>query len=284
MINVFIINWYCIKDIKLQLESLLQSEAKNFRVVIINNSIPEHEKLKNLIELFKKEIEIHCLKSPKNIGYAGGNNLAFSYINKKKLNGDILIANSDITFHSKTIGLLQLNLKDNIGAISPRIFNERNEHIFDYIKIKGFQQKYLKSDLLICNTDYVPGCCFMVKRDLVNKIGLFDEDFFMYWEEVDLSLRILKEGYGLICSTKATINRKENSSKTYINSIKFSTRNSFLLKKKHDLPTFSHILYLFTILMLSFKKSLKMSNIEPIKSFFLGMHDGYSLVNFKGEK
>lgn len=284
MINIFIINWYCIEDITLVLKSLSNSEFKNFRVIIINNSKSENEELIDLITIFNEKIEIHSITSPHNIGYSGGNNLALSFINKNNLAGDILISNSDITFNAKTIGILRSNLKGNVGAISPRIFNSQNKHIVDHIQLKGFQQKFLKTDLPICDTDYVPGCCFMIKREIVESIGLFDEKFFMYWEEVDLSLRILNAGYRLICSTEATINRKENSSKTYINSIKLSTRNSFLLKSKHRLGTTSHILYLCTILMLSFKKSFKMLNIRPIKSFFLGLRDGYSLINLKNVK
>ena len=284
MINIFIINWYCLEDITSLLKSLLNSEFKEFRVIIVNNSISEDKQLTNLIKIFIEEIEIHAITSQDNIGYAGGNNLALAYLNSNNLDGDILISNSDITFNSKTIANLQLHLKGKVGAISPRIFNSSNKHLMDCIQLRGFQQKYIKTDLLICDTDYIPGCCFMIKRELVERIGLFDERFFMYWEEVDLSLRAINEGYRLVCSTKATIKRKDNLTKTYINSIKFSIRNSFLLKKKHKLETWSHVIYLFSILMLSINKSFKMFSIQPIKSYVSGIYHGYSLINLKGMK
>tara|TARA_Y100000992_G_C21250825_1_gene485775 strand:+ start:316 stop:1161 length:846 start_codon:yes stop_codon:yes gene_type:complete len=277
VINIFLINWFCLEDIKFLLQSLEISEYKKFRVIIVNNSKEENDELGLMIKSFFETIEIHTINSSKNTGYSGGNNLALSYINKNKLSGDILISNSDVIFNSLTIGNLFSGLsKKGIGAVSPRIFNSKNQHIFDVIKLKGFQQKYVKTDLLLCDTDYVPGCCFMIKRELVNKIGLFDEKFFMYWEEVDLSFRILKEGYRIICCTESSINRKDNSDESYINSIKFSTRNSFILKHKHNLGEISHIIYLITMLMLSIIKSLKIRDYKPIKSFFLGFFEGWN--------
>ena len=275
MINIFLINWKCIKDIEYLLESLKISSYKDFRIILVNNSKDESMKLNILIKSFSQIFEIHNILSPNNKGYSGGNNLALSYIQKNKLDGDILISNSDILFNELTIKNLVSKLAiKNIGAVSPRIYNSKMEHVLDTIKLNGFLQKYQKTELPICDTDYVPGCCFIIRRELADRIGLFDENFFMYWEEVDLSIRILDNGFKLVCSTESSVIRNDNHDSSYINSIKYSVRNSFLLNRKHKIGLYSHILYLLMMLMLALKKSIKLNNIAPLKSFFLGFNEG----------
>ncbi len=275
MINIFLINWNCLEDLECLLESLKISYFKEFRIITVNNSKADSNKFNILINSFSSNMEIHTILSLENRGYSGGNNLALEYIQKNNLDGDVLISNSDILFNSSTIQNLVKKLKDKkIGAVSPRIYNTNREHIFDIIKLNGFLQEYKKTELPVCKTDYVPGCCFIIKRELVDEIGLFDDRFFMYWEEVDLSLRVRKLGFDLICTTDSFVIRKENSDYSYINSIKYSVRNSFILNKKHNIGLFSHISYLFIMLMLALKVSIKLNNQEPLKSFFLGFYKG----------
>lgn len=257
------------------LQSLSNSNFDKFRVILVNNAKDESIKLDNLANSYSEIIEIHIVYNVKNTGYSGGNNLALSYIQEKELDGDILISNSDVLFNDCTIENLVNKLNDpKIGAVSPRIYNTNNEHIFDTIELNGFLQKYNKTNFSVSKTDYVPGCCFIVKRELIEEIGLFDDSFFMYWEEVDLSIRIRNQGLQLICATDSSIVRKENSNSSYIKSIKYSVRNSFLLNNKHNIGIFSHICYLFIMLILAVSKSFKLRKNEPLKSFFIGFYEG----------
>jgi len=236
MINIFILNWNSSTDIECSLNNIQSSKLAEYRVILIDNNSSKID-INNLHIIYRKYkdlLEIHLVFNKENYGYTGGNNKGYEYIKTKKLSGDILILNPDIILSNNTLFEMSSTLVDNVGAVMPRTLNNHNTIICDYIKLDGFKQYFLTTEKTIVETDYVAGYCMLLKRSVIDEVGLLDESFFMYWEEIDLALRIKDKGYNLISTTNTTIIRKGNSDKRYANAVYFYIRNPFILSKKYN--------------------------------------------------
>lgn len=280
MINIMILNWNSSADILTLLYSIQKSNYKKFRIVVVDNFSDDADVLKSLEKTFP-EIEIHLIFNESNFGYAKGNNLGFSYLEANKLSGDILIINPDVQVGVNTLQeLIFAKMQNkNVGAVMIRTFDEFGCLIYDKIKLSGFKQSY---NILPINfrgvdeTDYCAGSCFLLDRNLIREIGLFDESFFLYWEEVDLSLRIRQSGYRLLCTTKSSIIRKSNSLDRGVNAYYYYIRNSFILKKKWPIEcgSFSHISFIVISILSSLINGFKKRDFRFVKSSIKGLLDG----------
>lgn len=277
MINILLLNWNSNSDIEIALHSILKSNYKCFRIILIDNYSRQDdiEKLKKIYRYYKNLCELYLVLNKKNYGYAGGNNKGYSYLTENDLDGDILILNPDVVISENTILELQNSLVDNVGGVMCRTLKSTGEIMYDYIKLNGFFQRWMETDEYIVETSYLAGSCMLLKRKIIDKIGLFDEKYFMYWEEVDLSFRIKNEGYKLVSTTKTSIIRKENSSERSANAIYFSIRNSFMIYKKYDyFKGYELLLYIFFSLLSATKQSASNKNFFFIRNFLSGIIDG----------
>ncbi|MFB9136405.1 glycosyltransferase family 2 protein [Vibrio olivae] len=277
-LNIIILNWNSAEDVKQLLESIETSTYKNFRLLLIHNATDDKSCMEEIYFEYKEKYETHIIFNEFNLGYAGGNNAGYKYLLEKKLMGNILILNPDITVRPNTIECLvrALNTSSSIGAAMIRTMNDNGDKLYDAIRLNGFYQKYISCNEEICETDYVAGSCFIIERELVDQIGLFDERYFMYWEEVDLSIRIILNGKKLVSTTKSHIFRKSNSSDRSANAIYFSARNSKILHAKFkDRFSFRYLLfYLGSSLLYSLFLSIKIRKLNPFLSFIRGVVSG----------
>ncbi len=280
-INILLLNWNSSSDIDSSIQNILNSDYKNFRIILIDNFSKEEDidNLKDIYEKYKDLCEIHLLLNEENYGYAGGNNRGYDYLVDNNFKGDILVLNPDVMISPNTLFELQNSLDEDIGGVMCRTLKSDNSIMYDYIKLNGYFQKWLTANKDIVETDYLAGSCMLLNRQIIDKIGLFDESFFMYWEEVDLSLRIKNEGYKLISITKTSINRLDNPVERSSNAIYFTTRNSFKIYKKHNLfKLHSLMLYFFYSLLSALKYSIIYKNFIFIRKYFLGINHGSKFI------
>ena len=177
------------------------NEIKDYKVldeiVVVDNSSTDNS-FNKLRKLKSKNISV--IKTDKNNGYASGNNYGIKYLEKRV--DYIIISNPDITVDEKTIKKLKKDLdeNENMAIVSP-VINQLGK------KIRGWRlPNYL--DELLSNINYfhrkareklnydesryqeefsrveaVSGCFFMIRRDVLNMVGNFDESTFLYYEE-----------------------------------------------------------------------------------------------------
>ncbi|HFG2077370.1 TPA: glycosyltransferase, partial [Vibrio cholerae] len=217
------------------MNSLKKSNNQLFRIVLIHNGSDDWTELLSLSEKYEHCFETHIIKNNDNLGYAGGNNSGLNYLIKRQLDGDILIANPDIEVTEYTLDSMLDAFIDNqnVGAVMIRTTNLNGEILYDSISLLGLFQKYIRTEKKYIETDYVAGSFFLVKREIAERLGLFDDTFFMYWEEVDLSFRIQRLGFKTISTTNSIIARKKNAEIRSFNAIFYSVRNSFLISGKY---------------------------------------------------
>jgi GT2 family glycosyltransferase len=283
MVNILILNWNSADSARECLTSISFSDDPDFRVVLINNfsSEPDKNEINEIYESFRDKIEIHLIHNRSNLGYAGGNNAGLEFLSKNQLLGDIMILNPDVRIARNTIPEMKRALTGNRGVVSPRIMNAEGKILFDAVKLKGFFQRFIITDQSQVATDYAQGSCLLVRRDIIDKIGLFDERFFLYWEEVDFSLRVRKSGWELISVTSATVVRNRNCIDREPLAFYYSVRNSGLIKKKHPdfFSDWSHFLYLIKMFLLTGKFILKPEIFFSVLSnYFAGIHDSINNI------
>ncbi len=192
------VNWKQYELTKLCILSLLKSEFENFKIILIDNESNPKE-LKALKKQFK---EIITFSNQHNLGFCRANNQAIKYAinNNFEL---VMLLNNDTEVDKNFIDpLIDKIKKDNsVGAVQPLIMNyNKRDSVWSaggYInKFLGYTytNKSLNNNLKL---DWITGCCILFKADLIKKVGLIDENFFAYYEDVDWSIRIKDLGYSL---------------------------------------------------------------------------------------
>jgi len=151
--------------------------------------------------------QVKLIKNPENSGFSKGNNLGVKQATGEFLcilNPDTVVAED--TFSSlieaaenlKDFGILGCRLIDGTGKFLPESKRNIPTPLVSIKKILGFTKGYYASKVGETETaqvDILVGAFMLMKRSLYEQISGFDEDYFMYGEDVDLSYRALKAGY-----------------------------------------------------------------------------------------
>ena len=199
----------------------IKSLGSEIEIIIIENS--NDKKLKNKLE--EKYSNLKCILSEQNLGYAKGNNLGLSLVKTKYA----LIINPDATVQSNTIEnfIQTAKLKQDFAIIAPFI-QEKNQN-----NLKGFRDG-------ITEVKNVKGFAMFLNLEQFRNIGFFDENFFIYFEEIDLCKRLIQNKKKIFLDTNIIISHAGGTShEESINYEMEKSRNwhwmwsTFYFHKKH---------------------------------------------------
>lgn len=179
------------------IEQLLKYETYPFTLLVVNNTLDTFQVKKST----KRKVIV--MDNKKNLGFAGGVNVGIRYALKK--HADIVcLLNNDTYFEKPFLGKLVKGLSiPSIGIVGPSIrFKKNGKQIFDmggklntwFLRTSHEEVERITS-LQTKNVTYVSGCCMMIKKSVFETIGLFDESFFLYFEDVDFCLRAKEKGF-----------------------------------------------------------------------------------------
>ncbi len=255
-IAISIVNYKSYKQIKRLLYSISNSKKINISIIyIVENSKSPSEaiKLEKLLNRFSFQARVK--KSQNNCGYCGGHNHAYKTIKKLNIAYDkFLIINPDITFDVNCLKKMTTYMKGNVGGVmcSTKDINTR-KILYTNLKFKGMFTEYINSNNSSSNnTNYLAGSFFMVSKKLLLRIGMPFEDYFMYWEDVDLSLKIRKLKYRLCSLNKVKVYREGNLKERNINALKYSIENSYKIVHNHP-EYFSKKSHMYYLIMMYFR-------------------------------
>ena len=227
------------------LQSLEDSDYQNQRVIVLDNASTDgsvgaiHDRFPN--------VQVISLSS--NTGYAGNNNVGIREALSQ--NADwILVLNEDTTLKSdclrKMIEVGETNPR--YGILGPLVYHHSDPTT---IQSAGgwlgedWRGWHLGQDEQDCNqysephlVDWVSGCAIMLRRGMIDEIGMLDERFFYYYEETEWCLRARKHGWLILNIPAAKMwhkgvqpNYQPSPNVTY-----YATRNHFLMLAKHKAP------------------------------------------------
>jgi len=145
------------------------------------------------------------------------------------------------------------------GIVTARTKDSHGRILYDAMRLRGFFQRKIITNEKVILTDYSQGSCILINRKIIDKTGIFDERFFLYWEEVDLSLRISQAGWKLKAVTGVSVTRSSNKDERQPDVFYYSVRNARLIKEKHPqrFSNSGYFIYLVWLTMVSIKYILR---------------------------
>ena len=269
-VNLFVLNWNG-RDLTLDcLSSLEKVIYPNVKIHIIDNGSSDN----SVVSIRNKFPDYEIIELAENHGFAKGNNTGFQSVKQKAdytifLNNDTIV---DPNFIDPLVN--ELEAISNVKQTAPKIFYEdKKEYIWfaggiislwtGVIRHSGIRKKDSSKFSQKRKIDYATGCCVCMRTVDFESIGMFDESFLLYGEDVDLSLRFSNEGGEILFVPESKIWHKVSASlggQSAFGKWKRKLSGKMKLVRKHS-PGYQVIISLFMIMI--------MSILELIYSFII---------------
>ncbi|MCW4034306.1 MAG: glycosyltransferase family 2 protein [Candidatus Bathyarchaeota archaeon] len=192
------------------LDTILNTTYSNFEVVIVDNASTDQSLAE--IESFVSDSRIKVVKNQQNVGHAKGCN-----VGAKVAKGDYLVfLDSDIEFEQKSWLSELVNVMENdptVGIAQAKIVLAQNKQKLEYVCLNldalgswsatyGFDQSMFKTDFELMAAS--SGCC-IIRKQVFDQIGGFDDDYFIYDDDTDLSFRVRLLGYRVMFVSSSVV-------------------------------------------------------------------------------
>lgn len=262
-LSVITVNYNGLHDTCALLDHLA-FDPNDTEVIVVDNGSANNE----AETIAARYSNVKCVRSERNLGFAGGNNLGIRHAHGKYLffvNNDTEVSMDDIDRLIKRI-----DTSEHIGIVCPKIrFFYGDRHIqyagftpMSRITCRNRGIGYDEADIGQYDTPrqtaFAHGAAMMVKRNTIDKVGLMPECYFLYYEEMDWSMMMKRNGYQIWYEPSATVYHKESQStgansplKTY-----YLTRNRLLFIKRNS-EHFRLLSYLYMICIVATRDILK---------------------------
>jgi len=198
------------------LRSVFKNSYPNFEVVVVDNNSQDGSFEEAKLNFSKASF----IRNSQNLGYAAGNNLGTRFA-LERMADYVLLLNNDVEvendFLVRMVEIAEKNEKT--GIVGSIIFNQENREIWyaggkiSWFRMKTYHEQKIR-DASQFQTEFITGCSMLVKKDVFKKIGLLDEDYFLYWEDADFSVRANKAGFENMIAAKSWVYHLEKSSKS----------------------------------------------------------------------
>ena len=245
---IIILNYNLKWDVVECLESVRKLSVTQYTlsVIVVDNASTDgseqavREKFPELVYLYNQE----------NLGFSGGNNVGIKYALEHGADY-LLILNPDTIVDANLVTelLAAAERRQNVGIFGPKIYFHKPPNMIWYAGGEIDWANLLASHVGVDQidhgqfdqeqeTDFVSGAALFARRAVFEKVGLFDERYFLYWEDADLCIRAKRAGYGLWYVPKAVVWHK-NASATGLGSPLqdyYITRNRLLFAQKFARP------------------------------------------------
>jgi len=282
----------------------LPLEDESIEVIVVDNASKDDEA--TIIE--QRFPQVTVIRSKKNLGFAGGNNLGIQASHGKYLffiNNDTLLQPSSIS-HQTSVSpqtsdirhlINRLESSPKIGMVCPKIKFAWGNNPIQYAGYTPLSQITLRNSAIGCGEDdlgqydtahptsYAHGASMMVKREVIDKVALMPECYFLYYEELDWSMMIRRAGYDIWYEPACTIYHKESQATGQNSPLKsyYMTRNRLFFAKRNISRPQRYLTYSYLIAIVALRdilKSLLCHRPDLAKSTLKGLRD-FITFNFQ---
>ena len=285
-ISVITINYNGLKDTCEFLDSWVRHiHSISYELIVVDNASLNDEV--SVIE--SKYPQVQVIRSEKNLGFAGANNLGIDVAQGKYLfflNNDVLMQDDRIP------GLIQrLESDKQIAGVSPLIVDYEAPHAIQYAGYTPLSSITLRNHAIgegdndksaypASETPYLHGAAMLVKRSVIDKLGKMPEEYFLYYEELDWCTYMTHEGYTLWYEPACEIIHKGSQSTGTGSPLKafYLSRNRLLYayRNKFDYTFYLTLAYLLGIAfplqvlraLFHKQKDIAQAHIKGVKAFF----------------
>lgn len=271
ILSIITINYNGLKD-TCELLDTLPLEDETIEVIVVDNASTQDE----ATQIKQRYHKVKVIRSPKNLGFAGGNNLGIQAAQGKYLffiNNDTLLRCKKEDVRSKMFQPLIVRLESSpkIGMTSPKIKFSWGDNLIQYAGYTPLSKITLRNQSIGCGetdngqydtphpTPYAHGAAMMVKREVFDKAGLMPECYFLYYEELDWSMMIRRAGYDIWYEPSCTIYHKESQTTGQNSPLRtyYITRNRLLFAKRNISSPQKHLTYLYLIGIVALRDIIK---------------------------
>ena len=268
ILSIITINYNGLKD-TCELIETLPLEDETIEVIIVDNASQHAEA--SIIEQHYPQVQV--IRSNKNLGFAGGNNLGIKAARGKYL----FFVNNDTVFRPQTsdfkLLVNRLESSEKVGMVSPKIRFSWGDNPLQYAGYTPLSRITMRNQAIGCGesdhgqydtahpTPYAHGAAMIVKREGIEKAGLMPECYFLYYEELDWSMMIRQAGYDIWYEPAVTIYHKESQTTGQQSPLRtyYITRNRLLFVKRNNPNVSRYISYFYLICLVACRDFLKYS-------------------------
>ena len=266
LLSIITINYNGLID-TCELIGTLPLEDKSIEVIVVDNASAQDEA--TIIE--ERYPQVKIIRSKKNLGFAGGNNLGIKAAQGKYL----FFLNNDTLLKPQTANLrsliTRLESSNKIGMVCPKIRFTWGNQLIQFAGYTPLSPITMRNKAIGCGEDdhgqydtphptpYAHGAAMMVKREVIEKAGLMPECYFLYYEELDWSMMIRRAGYDIWYEPACTIFHKESQTTGQNSPLRtyYITRNRLLFALRNQLGRAKYITYLYLIGLVAIRDILK---------------------------
>ena len=252
-LSIITINYNGIKDTCELIESIPFSNEMEV-IVVDNASILDEASI-----ISEKYPHVKVIRSPHNLGFAGGNNIGI----KEAKGKFILLINNDTYFKEFNIeSLIQRHeSSDRIGIVCPKLRFAWGNNPIQYAGYTPLSPITLRNQAIgfgeddkgqyetAHSTPYAHGAAMLIKREAIDTVGLMPECFFLYYEELDWSMMFTRAGYEIWYDSACTVFHKESQTTGQNSPLRtyYITRNRLLIVKRNYKGINKYLSYTYLI-------------------------------------
>ena len=210
---IIILNYNGKDFIKRNLLSVFGIAYPNFKVVLVDNDSADGS-LEIAMGEFSKAI---IIRNSANLGFSAGNNVGIRYALERGADY-VMLLNVDTVVEKNILSDLVWPMEEDqkIGIASPLIREGNSPNIWfsggkiSWLKMKTAHERKERQENYF-GSDYISGCAMVVRSEVFKGVGPLDEDYFLYWEDADFSVRARRAGYKLMVNPASRIRHFESS-------------------------------------------------------------------------
>ena len=260
-VAIVILNWNREADTLECLESLAHISYPSFSVIVVDNGSTDGSH--DAIERWGREnLPLTLIRNAENRGFVRGSNQGMRHALSKDADY-VFLLNNDTVVEPGLLRLLVATAErsSDIGMAGPKIYKYGEERVLDSAGTRtipwlaqGFLLGHGEEDRgqFDSSTEmpYITGTALLVKRTVLEKVGLMDEDYFCYFDDFDWGMKVREAGYRLLLEPKAVVHHKGSRTAGFNSPfyMRHMIRSRILFARKHvPLPLFlfAFLPYLF---------------------------------------
>ena len=281
-LSIITVNYNGLSDTCALIETIPINDT--LEMIVVDNASKSDEA--TVIE--ERYPHIRVIRSDKNLGFAGGNNLGIRAARGRYL----FLINNDTVFKDFAVEPLisRLESSERIAMVCPKIrfaWDSNPIQFAGYTRLSpiairnksiGFGEEDRGQYDTPHPTPYAHGAAMMVKREAIDKVGLMPECYFLYYEELDWSMMMTRAGYDIWYEPASTIYHKESQTTGQNSPLRtyYITRNRLLLVKRNITGARKLLAYCYLMTIVATRDILKhllSGNFRLLKATIKGIAD-----------
>lgn len=219
---IVLLNWNGLDDTLACLESLGRCEFDGLETTLL--VIDNASDIDPQPAIAARFPDVHVERSTRNLGFAAGCNRGMQMALEAGADYVLLLNNDTLVeprFLRELVRFAEAN--PTAGVVAPVIcYTDRPDTVWFaganiVLAVGYFEHRYRNRPRASVPprpfaTAYASGCCMLLRRDVLERIGMFDQRFFAYFEDADLCLRARQHGFQVVCVPRSVIWHKESAS------------------------------------------------------------------------